>query len=451
MNTRCVLWLGMAVWALIGSPARAHYLFIRILPPAEAGRAAEVYFSEQAEAGDPRFIDKIAHTKLWLQKEPGKFEPLKVHQAADRLRAFVPVSGSIAVVGVCDYGVLARPKRTAFLLRHYPKAMAGSPDELNRLQPRKETPFEVMATVDGERLHLVALRDGKPIPKAVFETVNQDLNGEKLTAGEDGKATWKPPAPGRYAVYTSHVLKASGEFGGQKYEEIREFATLAFTWPLERKEADPKAVALFEEAVAARAQWKNFPGFSAAIKGKVDGRPFDGKVTIDAAGKVQLKVDDDVIQPWVQEQLESIVLHRQASSGDSAAERPKPVLWFADAEVDHPLGRLLIFDGGRFASSYRVKDKQILVVNRYAGKQYLTITVLDNERNREGLFLPRSYTVQYWDAATGELRRTETVQERWQRVGDWDLPATRTVTAATGAGLSVRSLALAKHQLLAAR
>src|SRR5207244_444661 len=31
-----------------------------------AGRMAEVYFSEQAEAGDPRFILKIAHTQLWL-------------------------------------------------------------------------------------------------------------------------------------------------------------------------------------------------------------------------------------------------------------------------------------------------------------------------------------------------------------------------------------------------
>ena len=48
-------------------------LFVRIGPLAEAGRAAEVYFSEQAEAGDPRFIAKIADTKLWLQSAPGTF------------------------------------------------------------------------------------------------------------------------------------------------------------------------------------------------------------------------------------------------------------------------------------------------------------------------------------------------------------------------------------------
>ena len=41
-------------WSLTASPARAHFLFIHIGPFAEAGRAAEVYFSELAEAGDPR-------------------------------------------------------------------------------------------------------------------------------------------------------------------------------------------------------------------------------------------------------------------------------------------------------------------------------------------------------------------------------------------------------------
>jgi hypothetical protein len=67
----------LAFWTLSGVEARAHFLFIRIGPPAEGGRAAEVFFSEQAEAGDPRFIDKIAGTQLWVQKTPGKFEPLK--------------------------------------------------------------------------------------------------------------------------------------------------------------------------------------------------------------------------------------------------------------------------------------------------------------------------------------------------------------------------------------
>jgi hypothetical protein len=450
MNSRRFFVLALLLTALVGKPARAHFLFVRILPPAEGGRAAEVYFSELAEAGDPRFIAKVAHTKLWLQTTPGKFEPLKVHTAADRLRAWLPYTGSLVVVGECRYGVLARPNQTPFLLRHFPKAIAGNPDELKKAHAHGQLPLEVVATVDGEGLRLVALRNGKPVPRAAFVTVDTELKNVKLTADAEGQATWKPPAPGHYAVYTRSTTKEAGEFDGQKYEEIRDFATVAFAWPLERKDADDAAVARFEDALAARASWKDFPGFNAVITGNLDGRPFDGTIAVDAKGKVAFADTDasreESVAQWVQEQLESIVLHRLARPAH-AEERPKPVLRFGESKDDHPLGRLLIFDGGRFASSYRVKDKQIMVVNRHVGKENMTITVLDNDRNLEGLFLPRSYTVQYWDATTGELTRTDTVQDRWQRVGSWDLPARHVVTRATPAGLSVQSFTLTKHEL----
>ena len=79
-------------------------------------------------------------------------------------------------------------------------------------------------------------------------------------------------------------------------------------------------------------------------------------------------------------------VERTARTAATAA-RPKPVLRFGESRNDHPLGRLLIFDGGKFASSYRIKDKQITSVNRHVGKENLTITTLENDRNKEGLFL----------------------------------------------------------------
>ena len=149
-----------------------------------------------------------------------------------------------------------------------------------------------------------------------------------------------------------------------------------------------------------------------------------------------------MVAPWVQEQLESIVLHRLYRP-----QSKEPVLRFADDDPAHPLGRLLIFEGGQFASSYRVKDKQIMVVNRRLAKGNMTITVLDNDKNQDGLFLPRSYTVQYWDAATGQLQRTETVQNRWTRVGVWDLPTQLTTIISSASGQSVKTLNLEKHRL----
>jgi hypothetical protein len=434
---------------LVASTVVGHFLFARVGPMAEGGRAAEVYFSEQAEAGDPRFVDKVAGTSLWLQTRPGTFEKLAVTKKADRLRAAVPAGGSVVVVGACEYGVLARPNQTPFLLRYYPKAVAGRPDVLNAMT-RADLPdvrLEIMATFQTDEVRLVALRRGEPLRGAVFHTVDADLNNSEVSAGPDGSAVWTPPSPGRYSVYVKDVLKQPGDLRGQRYDEIREFATIAFSWPLDRRDADPEAVALFEKAVASRAAWKEFPGFTAEASGMVDGRPFAGKVTVKADGDVTVAVDDPVARPWLEDQLGSIVLHRlpEDDRGPSS-ERPRPVLRFADDDEDHPLGRLLTFQGGRFASSYRVKDGQISVVNRHMGRQTMTITVLDNAPNAEGKFLPQTYQVQYWDAATGRLDRVETVQDRWARVGRWDLPAGHTVTTTTDAGLSVRSVTLTGHK-----
>jgi hypothetical protein len=343
---------------------------------------------------------------------------------------------------------LARPKQKAFLLRHCPKAMSGNPEELNRMKPHGRLPLEIVAALDGDQLRLTALKDGKPVPKAEFLAIDADLAETKITADASGLAAWKPPAAGTYSLYTRDTRPESGMAGGQNYEEIRDFATVALDWPLERKDADPAAVALFQEAVAARAQWHDFPGFTADLRGNQDGRRFTGTLTIDSQGAVTFADNDpsheEAVAGWVQEQLESLVLHRLARP---AADRSPPVLRFAQVRDDHPLGRLLIFDGGKFASSYRIRDRQIVVVNRHMGKEDMTITVLDNDKNPEGRYLPRSYVVRYWDADTGRLQRTETVQTSWRRVGAFDLPADHYVTAATEAGLSVRTFTLAKHEL----
>jgi hypothetical protein len=431
---------------LTAQPAAAHFLFTRILPPAEGGRAVEVYFSELAEAGDVRFISKIAHAQLWVQKSPGQFEPLVVRQARDRLRAHLPASGSLMVVGKCDYGVLAR--EMPFLLRHFPKAIAGQPAELNRLTPHGKLPLEIVAIIQSDGLRLGVLLDGKPMPRAELVTVDSRLANTKLPADDKGEVLWKP-SPGAYSVYVRNTRKESGEYRGQKYAEIRDFATLAFTWPLERHDADPKAVALFEEAIAARAEWRDFPGFSAKIHGTFAGRPFAGTVTVDVNGKASFTDNDpshqETVVDWIEEQLASIAMHRLVKPGK---ERQKPILRFAETAGEHPFGPLLIFDGGTFASSYRVKDRQITVVNRNLGKETMTITVLDNDVNKEGKSLPRTYQVQYWDAKTGQPRRTETFQNRWQRVGAWDLPALNQVTTADETGLTVRGFTLTAHVLL---
>lgn len=423
--------------------ASAHFLFVRIGVHAEAGRAVEVFFSERAEAGDPKFVGKIAQTKLWMQTKPGEFQALKLRKATDRLRAFLPASGTTSVVGECTYGVLKR--KVSFLLQYFPKAISGAPEDLNALELRKELPLEIQSEISGGEIALVLVHNGKPVPNAKFTTVDDDLGNEEITADAKGRAVWKPSDRGHYCVYANVTVNESGEHAGRSYSEIRRFATLAFRWPLGDTSADAEAVKMFERAIAARAGWQNFPGFTANITGNVDGRDFEGTVKANADGTVAIKLDEESANEWVQDQLDSIVLHRNAREG---GRRSKPVLRFAEEDDTHPLGRLLTFEGGHFASSYRVRDNQLTMVNRNFGTQNMTITIIENDKTAEGKFLPRSYVVRYWDAKDGQLLKTQSFRNRWKRVGNFDLPSALTVTTASGSGLTVRHMELSQHKLL---
>jgi hypothetical protein len=428
------------------SAAHAHFLFTRICPPAEGGRFAEVYFSEYARAGDPRYIAKVAPAEFQVQTAPGQWRALPMRRLDDRLRAHLPTTGPLVVAGKLDFGALDRPGSPTFLLRHYSKAVTGAPDELNAMAPLG-TPVELVAKFEAERIVLTALQGGQPLADTRIDIVDADLASEELKTDARGQAVFTPAAPSLYCIYVGHTIPTAGEHAGKAFAEIKQFATLSFEWPLV-SEPNDAAIALFEEAVAARATWKNFPGFSAEIAGELDGRPFSGTVTVAADGAVEVTLGEDaVMATWVDDQLESITMHRAAGQTEDAtkADRAKPSIRFADSQTDHPLGRLVAFEGGQFASSYRVKDRQLMTVNRLIEGENVTIAILENEQNSEGKFLPRAYTVQAWDETTGAPTRTETVRDSWTRVDAWDLPAEHTVTNASADGFSVRTFRLSKH------
>jgi hypothetical protein len=225
--------IAVGLVALASASAQAHFLFIRI-EPATGGAApqAHVFFSEQATAGDPQFVDKIAATKLWQASAAGRFEPLAVHKLSDRLTAAVKESGPGVVVGVCEYGVLSR--NVPFLLRYYPKAIVGDPRQSKPIPPREKGAPEIVGTFDKDAVTFVVMKEGKPVPEAVFITVDEDLNNEEIKADATGRAIWRPKADGYYCVYTKLVTQQAGEAGGKAYVEIREFPTLAFPWRVEK-------------------------------------------------------------------------------------------------------------------------------------------------------------------------------------------------------------------------
>jgi hypothetical protein len=207
------------------------------------------------------------------------------------------------------------------------------------------------------------------------------------------------------------------------------------------KSADAAATKLLAEARAARALWDHFPGFTADVEVNLDGHVTKGKVTVDSKGKVALDMPEGDAAKWAKGQLSSVVGHRL---GGAEGETPCA---FADDVADHPLGRAVAVLNDEFHSSYRIKDRQILIVNRQMGEGgKFTIAVLKNEVNEEKKYLPSCYVVNSWDAR-GALKSSETFHQEWKRVGKYDLPAGVTVVIASGGKLEARSITLTNQKL----
>src|SRR5262245_21271055 len=114
--------------------------------------------------------------------------------------------------------------------------------------------------------------------------------------------------------------------------------------------ADPEAARLFTEARAARALWKDFPGFTADVEVNLDGKVSRGKVHVDAAGKVRFEGLDKLAEAWARPVLSADVGHRLDGGGDN------PSCSFAD-DAGHPLGRAIVVIGDSMGSTYRVRDR----------------------------------------------------------------------------------------------
>ena len=208
---------------------------------------------------------------------------------------------------------------------------------------------------------------------------------------------------------------------------------------------DPAATKLLADARAARAEWENFPGFKADLEVNLDGQIAKGSVTIQKTGDVTLKLDghEDATK-WAKRQLASLAGHRLSDGGG-----PATPCAFPDNNTTHPLGRAIQVLNDEFHSSYRIRDRQVIVVNRTGKDVRFTITVMENQVNAEKKFLPISYVVNTWDAKTGALRSSDTFHHRWKRIGALDLPETVELVTATEGKLEGRSLKLSNYNLLA--
>ncbi len=207
---------------------------------------------------------------------------------------------------------------------------------------------------------------------------------------------------------------------------------------------NPAATKLLADARLARSNMQNFPGFTADLIVTIQNKEYKGTVQVDAKGKVVIGDMENPQAGWAKRILASAVSHRLQNP-----QTMKTPCAFADNDDKHPLGRLVNVLNDELHSSYRIRDEQIMVVNRVQDGTRFSITVQANQKTEDGKFLPSTYSVHYW-AKDGSLEKAEAHTQTWNRFNGLDLPHTIRVVTVTK-DTDVRELSLENVKLNAVK
>jgi uncharacterized GH25 family protein len=424
------------VW-LAASTAQGHFVFL-----VPQGHELQAVFSDSLEPDENVPIERIAGLKLYALDASGKSQAVEWTRQAHALTARIPSQARV-VGGSCVYGVFQRGENPPALLVYHAKALLGEP------APGKawdQLPLEIVPVAPRQ---FAFLHQGKPVASADVTALTPQGKRLRLKTDDQGQFSLDLSSPGLYGIYARQVEAKAGEHEGKKYQQVTHYATLVFRStgtdkPAEAAPAavaDPEATRLLADARSARAVWQDFPGFVAEATVNWDGQCYTGTVRVDASGKVSIEgIPDKAVESWTRRVLGSVVAHRlPGTSGETPCA-------FADSQKQHPLGRLILVLNDELHSSYRIRDRQIMVVNRVTPEGRFSILMQDNYVTPEGKFLPRAFVVHHFDKQ-GKLSRSEANYHTWKRLADYDLPElTRIITS--GPETSVREVHLSKHQLI---
>lgn len=425
------------VFTAAAAQSQAHFIWIDEIKNGEQ-QEVHLFFGEAAAADNAELIDKVAHSKAWVRTaagEPIALELTKQVRGASGSLASSPTAATASLTktnhsaeAFCDYGVISRGD--TFLLQYYAKHLAiDSPEQLEKLGRASKLPFDIVPRVVGDGLDLQVFFGTEPAAGAELVVVGDGDDRHELTADDQGRAHLAVKPGDVCAVRAAWFEKdKSGERDGKKYDQVRHYSTLTLRVPANQpaitannaatNEPDKElpAAELLARARAARAVWENFHGFSAELAVHVGDQSAQGHMEVDENGTATIDMADSPLKEWAEAQLSSLVQHRMPSN-----DLDEHVA-YADQQKDHPLGRKINLGETRFNSVYRIKDDVVTEVNRDAGKVKFTISVLEIFRNIDNKYLPRTFTISTWDAASGELRSSLAGVNEWTRVGKCDLP-----------------------------
>jgi len=447
-------WL-LAGAAITAFPSAASAHFVWVEPAPSSPGAAQVCFGEYPTVREAApLLDKVQGVKLYALDGKGRRE-LKQVRAENHFR-YEGVESAPVVAGSLDYGILQREQSPPYLLRYETVLLRGegkplSASEIARLsQLRTDLPLSVTFKPAGaDRLQLTTALNGKPVAADVAIGNPGETELKKARTSENGTLELPVSTSGWYHLRLSAEDGKPVTFGGKEGKFTRTYLSVMFQAEKPAGSAvaatavktDADAIKLLKDAHEARSHWgKEFPGFTADAVYMWQGKEVKGTVTVDSQLSIKYDLGSKEAETSLRPSFGSLIMHR-GGGGDTPEY---PASW-KDGEV-HPFGRAINLND-KYGSWYRVKDRQILQVNRNMGSQRFTTNVLENESGRHG-FLPRAWTVSYYDNSTNALLRSSTTHVTWKWIEDIFVPATVQTVNAHNEATEVTGLVLSNHRLL---
>ncbi len=203
---------------------------------------------------------------------------------------------------------------------------------------------------------------------------------------------------------------------------------------------------LFRAAYENRYTWdKDFPGYTADITYKYDGKEYTGKVTIGANMKAEvLGVEDEEAQKAIHGQAWEIAVHRVRRT----FEQTHGENTFTYGATDSDGAVELLMGGKATGDKYKVRNNEVSLVHRHIHNVVVTVNTFSSHDTGEG-YLSHTYDSVYHDPQTGEQKGGKSYfVDEYEKVGKYFILNRREITTDVNGKSSVQEFIFSNIKLL---
>ncbi|HYD81888.1 MAG TPA: hypothetical protein VEC06_18970 [Paucimonas sp.] len=203
---------------LFSANAHAHYLWLE-----SAGGNGKLYFGEadaQVKEKSPGKLDSFKAPKAYAIDAGGKRSEAALTRAGDH---FAIATGGAHAIAVVDESFDVRDMSKSglgFAKSNY-YARHGQPSS----NSSAALPLDVVSR--GGNGYTLLYR-GQPLARTKIEVIAPNTWRQEHQTNAQGQVEINTPWRGQYVMHVLHVDKSAGEFGGKKYDLLRNHFTYSF-------------------------------------------------------------------------------------------------------------------------------------------------------------------------------------------------------------------------------